>query len=245
MSILKKKAQAILVPTAQKSNIFKHIKNWKGETIYDAKLEYSNNATYINNIHLINSGKAATNVQDKYEFFHLHIVIDERPKPDEWFIMNGCILRKCNHIKVQGGIETIVDTVEGEHHNSVCKKVITTINTELLKPYREQTLNGIAILPQPSDSFIKRYIEAFNQGAAIVDVMIDYQSEYFDEKGNPFGESYIKVDKNNTITITRCKESYTRQEVDKLLDSFAERFVANTDMAYKQKDIADWKTQNL
>jgi len=63
--------------------------------------------------------------------------------------------------------------------------------------------------------------------------------------GCEYEEAKLKTDKSNTITITRCKENYSAEEVNKILDSFAERFVANTDTAYKKKDIFDWKIQNL
>ena len=104
-------------------------------------------------------------------------------------------------------------------------------------------------------SFIASYIKAFNEGNPIKYVMVDWEEKGYwmnleshsmavkPEWINTHDE--LKVDKNNTITITRCKENYSAEEVNKILDSFAERFVANTDMAYKQKDIADWKTQNL
>jgi hypothetical protein len=154
----------------------------------------------------------------------LYIVVDERPKPDEWFITNGCILRKCNHIKVQGGIEMIVDTVGGEHHNSVCKKIIATTNADLKincnNPSWCDTDSNPKCdcrLPQPSDSFIKRYIEAFNQGVPIVDVMIEYAVKWTNFQDDEY-DTVLKVNpKDNTITITRCKESITKKELKSLI----------------------------
>ncbi len=136
---------------------------------------------------------------------------------------------------------------QGNFDSSLFKarKVITTTDKSIILPER---FPSFTYLPQPSYSFIDSYIKAFNEGNPIKYVMVEYEKSTYNDwikTATPQPEYKIKTDKNNTITITRCKENYSAEEVNKILDSFAERFVANTDMAYKQKDIADWKTQNL
>jgi len=196
----------------------------------------------------------------------LYFVDDFPIKSRDWFIMNGCILRQCKSTNNEPfTIPTIIDTIEGIHHVSVCKKVISTTDKSLIIPVTEEVLHTpsgkysdeepyymisthMKSLPQPDDSFIISYIKAFNEGNPIKYVMVEYEKSTYNDwikTATPQPEYKIKTDKNNTITITRCKENYSAEEVNKILDSFAERFVANTDMAYKQKDIADWKTQNL
>ena len=126
------------------------------------------------------------------------------------------------------------------------KVIIATTDKSIILPER---FPSFTYLPQPSDSFINSYIKAFNEGNPIQFVMVDYeyscgcQGRVHD--GCEYEEAKLKTDKSNTITITRCKENYSAEEVNKILDSFAERFVANTDTAYKKKDIFDWKIQNL
>lgn len=187
---------------------------------------------------------------------HLYFVDDSHIKSGDYFIMNGCILRQCKSTNNEPfTIPTIIDTIEGIHHVSVCKKVISTTDKSLKIEKCSGFIGKEYYLPQPSDSFIASYIKAFNEGKKIEFVNVDYE-EYCADISCGKDTCYLtnkcenlsykpKVDKNNTITITRCKENYSAEEVNKILDSFAERFVANTDMAYKQKDIADWKTQNL
>ena len=45
--------------------------------------------------------------------------------------------------------------------------------------------------------------------------------------------------------ITKKGNSYSREEIVKLIKVFSEEFVANTNTAYKQKDINNWIKENL
>jgi len=234
--MLKKKVEVIMLPTNQKSKICLSFKEKSFNQLIEPKLTLIEKSNY-----------QLSNIQSQ----HLYFVDDSPIKSGDWFIMNGCILRECNHVKVQYGIELIVDTIAGEHHVSVCKKVIATTDKSLEPNKNWTNLENPSdiYLPQPSDSFIAKYIEMYNAGNPIKYVMVDYeyscgcQGRVHD--GCEYEEAKLKTDKSNTITITRCKENYSAEEVNKILDSFAERFVANTDTAYKKKDIFDWKIQNL
>lgn len=71
-------------------------------------------------------------------------------------------------------------------------------------------------LPRPSDSFIKKYCEL----GGIDEVMVEY-NELVDETQNDwFGNAPIiqklKVAPDNTITIKKIKESWSREEVEYL-----------------------------
>ena len=110
----------------------------------------------------------------------------------------------------------------------------------------ERVIVGSKSLPKPSDSFISKYIEEYNKGNQITDILVEYSpkeykigdkvhiggkdwevdikvewSELF--KGFYFGtrnggtwkcfEYELKVDSDNTITIKKVKDSYSREEV--------------------------------
>jgi len=94
-------------------------------------------------------------------------------------------------------------------------------------------------LPSPSPQFIDKYIEEYNKGNVIKEVMVEYymvapQTNGTRTDGKIFDEIYLgsahntlpvlKVDKNNHITITRCKDSWNREEVKKLLEDCAINF---------------------
>lgn len=79
-----------------------------------------------------------------------------------------------------------------------CKKVIATTDKALK-------------LPEPSSGFIKKYIEKYNSGNPIVDIMVEYVDNGYEElmgydyTGQPFWKwkerIELYVDKNNNITI--------------------------------------------
>ena len=56
--------------------IYRQTQKVFGDIIYEPKLEYSTNSTYIRNISLINDRKVATNDQSRYKFYDLHFVSD-------------------------------------------------------------------------------------------------------------------------------------------------------------------------
>ena len=105
-----------------------------------------------------------------------------------------------------------------------CKKIIATTDVSL----------G---LPQPSQQFIQKYIEEYNKGNVITDVLVEYENVYIDAFGTKivqhkkdsnsylkqctFINSILKVNpKDNTITIKKTKENYTKEEVIRLLERY-------------------------
>ena len=136
----------------------------------------------------------------------------------------------------------------------VCKKVIATTDSSLeinsnfdynqLLPNKN---NFRFYLPQPSQQFIQKYIEEYNKGNVITDVLVEYQTDFKSETklymlgmgDNPddfeYGEPTVKINpKDNTITIKKVKDSYSREEVDRLLDEQASKTTA--EMLEKFKD---------
>ena len=120
---------------------------------------------------------------------------------------------------------------------------------------------------KPSDSFISKYIEEYNKGNIISDVLVEYEQckvcqgtkrhivSMFGEvdcnycqKNEGYEKLYIeprlKVDSNNTITIKKVKDSYSREEVINLLykynDGIIDRYSQLTN-----KDLDKWIKENL
>lgn len=108
-----------------------------------------------------------------------------------------------------------------------CKKIIVTTNKSL----------G---LPSPSDGFIRKFIEKYNAGTPITEVMVEYEYESEYKVIDPILNisPILKVDKNNCITITAVKDSWTREEVISLCrDCF--------DNSCKYSTFNEWIEENL
>jgi hypothetical protein len=103
-------------------------------------------------------------------------------------------------------------------------------------------------LPSPSDGFIRKFIEKYNAGTPITKVMVEYEeypiTTYGMSDGEPETDTRLKVDKDNCITITSIKETWTREEVEKVIHAICgTMYKANT--LYAPHTVQEWIDQNL
>ena len=104
------------------------------------------------------------------------------------------------------------------------REVLATTD-ESLEPRNLYCNSGLfkTKLPQPSQQFIEKFIEEYNRGNVITDVLIEYElisnEEYFGNTVNPdydvpYFDEKLKINpKDNTITIKKVKDSWSREEV--------------------------------
>lgn len=140
------------------------------------------------------------NVITEWQPIHLNIISNEEIKEGDWCYdeLRICLWRKTKEITCNGEI----------YH-----KIIATTDKSL----------G---LPQPSQSFIQKYVSEYNKGNIITEMMIEYEnSKPYSTSGKEFGSKefieanlQVKVDKDNTITIKKVKDSWSREEVMVLLN---------------------------
>lgn len=151
---------------------------------------------------------------------HLYITSDEEIKEGDWCIQNGNYLCKitCNQDRTQQGLKKIIATTD---------KSIAIQHDTLSIPQRKGLINHYptekVILPTVSNGFIKKFIERYNAGNPITEVMVEHEYESGYQTIDPILEMnpILKVDKNNCITIKAVKESWTREELDEVLNRFA------------------------
>ena len=162
---------------------------------------------------------------DEYkEYQHLYIIsYIEKPDNGDYYIIDDV-----PELLKNNGLVFIDDS---------CRKVIATTNKTLSQTSRTE-------IPQPSEQFIQKYIEEYNRGNIITDVLVEYElisnEEYFlntinPDENVPYFDEDLKINpKYNTISIKKVKDSYTREEVDRMLDEQASRTTA--EMMEKFKD---------
>jgi hypothetical protein len=172
--------------------------------------------------------------------YHLYILSDEEIKEGDY-----CI----EFIK---GIPTNVLQIKGHdfkrclHNYEKLKKIIATTDKLILQ------LNKSAFdrsedryLPQPSQSFIQKYVEEYNKGNIITEVMVEYE-RYLDQMSFDY-EVYVnklKINpKDNTISIRKIKDSWNRGEVFNLM--FQAWMQGEKNSLQSQEFITKWIEENL
>lgn len=138
------------------------------------------------------------------DYQHLYITSDEKIKSGELCLddITGTIKKAENNLSFK---------------DDYCLKIIATTDSSL-------------DIAQPSKQFIKKYIEEYNKGNKIENVLVEQDHYIY----NPETEkeyksvdridimdceqhSKVKVDSHNCITIKPIKDSWTREEVKTLL----------------------------
>lgn len=201
-----KKVKVIVLPT-EKSNIGYRKDYPKGQPLY------------IRNKPLITTNNKT------WQAIHLYITTEDKIKEGDW-----CLNLKDNHIfqATYTDMNNINSTNPAYDNYNSCKKIIATTDKSLkFKVYdydRPQKYNPVKEtwtgkpkykhihLPQPSESFIKKYVEL----GGIDEVMVEYEE---DNTSNLWGQDIgtaplkIKTSSHNTITIHSIKESWSREDM--------------------------------
>lgn len=164
-----------------------------------------------------------------FTYNHIYITSNEDIKEGDWCIQNRNYLCKitCNQDRTQQGLKKII---------------ATTDNLTFDDGYNSW------FIPSPSDGFIKKFIERYNAGTPITKVMVEYEeypiTTYGMSDGEPETDTRLKVDKDNCITITSIKETWTREEVEKVIHTICgTMYKANT--LYAPHTVQEWIDQNL
>jgi hypothetical protein len=131
---------------------------------------------------------------------HLYFLSDDEIQKDDWYIN-----RLNSEISCCTGREYFNKVYE--------KKIIATTKKDL--DFQDYVKTGQSriwrIFPQPSESFIQKFIDAYNSGDPITEVMVEYN--HLQSLGG-LNEEWLKVNSSdNTITIRKMKDSWTREEV--------------------------------
>ena len=127
------------------------------------------------------------------QFWNLYIISDDEIKKGDYIyctITNAIEIAKYNH----------------DYLIRDWKKVIATTDTSLYI-HQKETISlpeRVFYLPQPSKQFIEKYIEEYNKGNIITDVLVEYEYLLDDRAVLPYWNLKVNT-KDNTITIKKLK----------------------------------------
>ena len=192
---------------------------------------------------------------------HLYITSDDKIKDGDWYDDSYGNIRQAITIKTEYSIahkKMVINVYYGENINSYhtlheqMRKIIATTDDSLTikrstkSEYCNNSEDIECHLPQPSQSFIQKYVDEYNKGNQIVDVLVEYEAignwrhaEFVHTRDIP------KVNpKDNTITIRRVKDSWNREEVIELLQEMNSS-VPNLYSQMDDKEFDEWIEENL
>lgn len=171
-----------------------------------------NNKHYINaKVHLLDTGKIGMKgeivrnkqVSAPHQLFiadidctnitqhHIHITSSEEIKEGDWYlILIDNTIMKAN--------------INSDHKDYDCKKIIATTDKSLRKHLKYLSeYEGKYIdkqLPQLSNEFIESYIEQYNKGNIIENILVEVEYKWEDKLNE---KSYLKLT-DNTINIHKA-----------------------------------------
>jgi hypothetical protein len=164
-----------------------------------------------------------------YSTQHLYIVSSDKIEEGDWFIRDTeiyqCFKSHKDEIEFKTDEKSVYCGTNTFWDRKFCKKIIATTDKLPTEPYQGhyEGIDCTNYVPQPSTSFIEKYIKVYNDGTPIVDVMVEYEIEpdfvpdFISKVLDYEPQSKIKVDSKNQITITKVKDSWTREELKDLM----------------------------
>ena len=149
------------------------------------------------------------------------------------------------------------------------REVLATTDTSLKIDNPNYDIGRLAYinLPQPSKQFIEKYIEEYNKGNIITNVLVEYE-EWCNCNGSIKMRKHLRTtkcdkcieweelkinSKDNTITIKKVKDSYTREEHISNIKKFSLELGSKIHCFLKEdgtlsisiQDVNKWIEENL
>ena len=148
-----------------------------------------------------------------HTYFNLYIISDDEIKEGDWYLNSLNTYTIHQHFKNEKlptyGVRKIIASDN---------KSLTNYSVKSNPNSGETTY--VEAIPQPSQQFIERFIESYNAGQVITDVLVEYMKgiTIVDELQWENNQLYLKINpKDNTITIKKLKDSWNREEITKIL----------------------------
>ena len=120
-----------------------------------------------------------------------------------------------------------------------CKKIIATTDTSLIIAHGGDFGSRIIpILPQPSQQFIKEYIESYNKGEIITDVLVEYSPSSITLQ--TYSNQQINDNLKALSLKVNPKDSWNRKEIVVLLNKLNNTLNIGSDLT-----LEEWINKNL
>lgn len=238
-----KKCKVVILPTEKAENCLIKYEGQKTQVLIPFKPNYLYTQRYL---------------KENYSTsHHLYILSDEEIKEGDYSIFEN------NIVKILSYNRSKLDLVDVEflnsnkitiHKDNLEYKIIATTDKSLKIDTEIFGKNRYKLFPEPSQSFIEKYIQKYNQGNPITEVMVEYDylnTFILQEDGQAYMDKRIESEtlkvnpKDNTITIKPVKDSWNREEVVQLLRNREDFFFDTYDNLEIDRSLNKWISENL
>jgi len=207
-----KRTQVVMLPTNEKAQIT-FVKHTQGKNVGKLQIPAA-------------GGEYRRLLNYDFEPQHLYILSDEQTKKGDYNVPSD--FSKTSDISKTSKEDLPVVNDKSNNY----KKIIATTDTNLKIEVADEGWKSAdpggwneykpiyKSLPQPSESFIQKYVEEYNKGNIITDVMVEYVEYDWNLTITDHIEFYIKPKvnpKDNTITIKKVKDSFDLEELENIL----------------------------
>jgi len=202
---------------------------------------------------------------ERYKPQHLYFTSDEEIKKNDWvYQYETSEIYKVSKVLTKDHL--YLDTNGEKQYNNydpwVAKKIIATTDNlhigEQNPLYTKEdlennhTLKYTKLVPKPSQQFIEAYVREYNKGNVIERVMIEMHNNYDINYYTPAGgiecaeqidNWQLKINSHNEITTRPIKDSWTRKEVEDLLNEYRKHQKISDD--YSITHLTNWIKENM
>lgn len=176
--------------------------------------------------------------QNGNQAYHLYIISDDEIKESDY-------VYDSYKDSVYQATKVVIHNMKSLDYEQYLKKIIATTDTSLKEKLTFGGKNIKIVLPQPSQQFIKKYIESYNKSEIITDVLVKYEGDY-DEHYKAWYAETVQPKVNpidNTITIKKLKNNWNREEVIELIKEW--RRISGENRILTKNTFDKWISDNL
>lgn len=187
---------------------------------------------------------------------HLYVLLHDESKIGSYWEKGTWFLDMFN-VARQAGDRTIVSPNDKQIIATTDKEV-NYIDNDLSKSMGGEVKRRT---PRPTDAFIDKFIESFNSKKPVTKVSVDFikfkrcvkcKAPYLihictcGEQDNFEYYEHLKIGRDNTITITKAKDNWNRDEVfDLLYDALTSDGKGAYNMGWEHQHAIDWINEKI
>lgn len=177
---------------------------------------------------------------------HLYFTSNEEIKEGDWFLHSTLADNSIHKCIGRPAEQNVIGDDNMDYFKGFCKKIIATTDKSLyneILPFEPMERIQYKYLPEPSKEFLEVYVKAYNEGDQITDVLIECEKGFSGERESIEFFERIKVKSDNTITIKKVKDSWSREEIIELFHKY--KIDHDGEGCYYKDTLNRWIEQNL